>query len=418
MAASILTQAVSGAGLSCLRRRTGLRCLSAPAGWGKRQGQQVRKEPPEIPGLERITYADRMYYLPWLARPRFPDFKKDWSDPFHYRAPAPEEMKLYKERPSFVFQRSCRLLGGVKQALWLTKTKMIEGLPQKILSICENPDYQFPNHEELVHNTIAQACLWSNTEEQPIREEYCPKLLQGLLHLCRTQNSKFPALSERSMVENCRLSTYWQRGSDTFHVRGISGFLLNAKAPLSPLASESEIQDTVPHKLESLYPISPAIDLQEVNVYKNHNDLGFKEGYPFPDPHTIFIMDPCSTKARFLPDQLRAKMIMLAFGSALAKAKILNGEESKVLKQPVYVQGIATDGQLFHFVAFQLNTLDLESDDGVKNLVWIDADQPLYDTAFRVPQMKRKVVLAPAGVSGLRPETFRKFWAMYLHGAV
>ncbi|CAH2311207.1 39S ribosomal L37, mitochondrial [Pelobates cultripes] len=413
MAASILPHAGS-----CLRSRPGLRCLSLQVSWGGRVVKPVRKEPLEIPGLERITYADRMYHVPWLARPTFPEFRKDWADPGHYRAPPPEEMELYRERPSYVFHRSCRMVGGVKQALWLTKSKLIEGLPERILSICNDPAYQFSNHEQLVHNLINQACIWNNKEEQPTREEYCPKLLQGLLHLCRTQNSKFSALSERSIVENCRLATFWKRGSDTYHVRGINGFLMSAKSPLTRIASDSEIQATEQHTLESLYPIAPAIDLQEVIVYEERNDSGFKPGYPFTHPHTLFLIEPCSTKAKFSPDQLRAKMIMLAYGSALAKARSLYGDDAEVLEQPIVVQSIATDGQLFQFMTFQLNTMNLASDDGVKNLVWMDSDQALYDTALRLPKKKRRVVVVPAGISGFQPATFLKFWAMYLHGTV
>ncbi|KAG8436860.1 hypothetical protein GDO86_007808 [Hymenochirus boettgeri] len=417
MAAPMFPRTFCGARQISLQSST-FRCLSVSTARNGKWIPPPREEAPDIPGLEPITYADRMYYVPDLARPRFQDWDKGWADPRYYRAPAPEKMRLFREKPSYVFHRGCRLLGGVKQALWLTKTKLIEGLPQAIIDICDDPAYQFPNHEELAHNLISQACLWHRTGEQPLREEYCPKLLQGFLHLCRTQTSKFPALSQRSLVENCRLATSWRRESNIYHVRGINGFLLTSKSPLTPLASSCEIQATEHHKLESLYPISPAIDLQEVNVYEEQNDAGFRPGFQFPHPHTVFLMDPCSTKARFLPDQLRAKMIMLAFGSAVAKAKMLYGEDAKVLQEPILVQSISTDGQLFHFLVFQLNTLDLTSEDGVKNLVWMEPDQPLYTSASLVPKIKRKVVEVPAGVCGFQSQTFMKFWAMYLQGAV
>ncbi|KAM4641555.1 large ribosomal subunit protein mL37 [Discoglossus pictus] len=400
------------------RRSPGLRCLSVAAGRGRGRGKPVRKEPVEIPGLERITYADRMYYVPWLARPKLPDWKLEWHDPRYFRAPPAEEMSLYRDQPAYVFNRSCRLLGGVRQALWLTKSALIPGLPRPIQGIYEDPGYHFSNHEELAHNVVANACLWHSTEDQPAREVFCPKLLHGLLHLCRTQNSKFPALSQRSVADNCRLAVSWTRESNIYQVRGIEGSFLSARTPLAPLASTDEIQNTEQSALESLHPLSPAIDLQEVNVYEEKIDSGFRPGYPFSHPHTVYLMDPCSTKAKFLPDQLRAKMIMVAYGTALAKAKMLLGENAKTLQHPVVVQSIATDGQLFQFMLFQLNTLDLDSNDGVKNMVWMDADQPLYDSALCVPKMKRKVVVAPANVSGFQPATFRKFWAMYLHGAV
>ncbi|XP_075689139.1 large ribosomal subunit protein mL37 [Rhinoderma darwinii] len=417
MAASMLTHSVSAAGLPCARR-TGLRCLSVSASRSRKQVQpRQRKEPLEIPGLERITYGDLCYYVPWLARPNFPEWRMDWN-PQYYRSPPAQEMALYKEQPSYVFSPKCRLLGGVKQALWLTKSKLLEGLPQRIVNLCEDPAYTFPNYEELVHNAISNACLWSTTDEIREREEYCPKLLQSLLHLCQTQNCTYPSLSQRTFVENWKLATYWHKDSTIYHVRGSNGLLMSAKTPLEPLASSSEIQATEPHVLDSLYPLSPAIDLHEVNVYKYLNDIGFKDGFPYSHPHTVYLTEPCSTRAKCLPDQLRAKMLMIAFGGAAAKARILFGDDVKTLPQPIVVQSVGTDGQLFHFMVLQLNTLDLESNDGIKNIVWMEGDQALYDTVAFKPKMKRKVVLVPAGIAGYKPETFVKFWAMYLNGAV
>ncbi|XP_040263799.1 39S ribosomal protein L37, mitochondrial [Bufo bufo] len=413
MAASMLTRSVSAAGLPGARR-SGLRCLSS-----KKQEQQPRqrKEPLEIPGLERITYAGRGYYVPWLARPQLPDFSMNWN-PQYYRSPPAQEMALYKEQPSYVFNPKCRLLGGVKQALWLTKSKLIEGLPERIANVCYDPAYTFPNHEERVHNAISSACLWSTTGEMQEREEYCPKLLQGLLHLCRTQTCAYPSLSQRTFLENWKLATSWHKDSTIYHVRGTNGLLMSAKTPLETLASSSEIQATEPHVLDSLYPLSPAIDLQELNVYEEKNDIGFKEGFPYSHPHTVYLTEPCDDKAKFLPDQLRAKMIMIAFGGAVAKAKILFGEDVKTLPQPIVVQSVGTDGQLFHFMVLQLNTLDFSTNDGIKNIVWMDGDQALYDTVAVKPKIRSKVVLVPAGIAGFKPETFMKFWAMYLNGAV
>lgn len=66
--------------------------------------------------------------------------------------------------------------------------------------------------------------------------------------------------------------------------------------------------------------------------------------------------------------------------------------EPRVLEKPIVVQSVATNGRLFQFVVFQLNTTDLQSDSGVKNLVWVDEDQPLYEFAKVRPFIKKKVV--------------------------
>ncbi len=55
--------------------------------------------------------------------------------------------------------------------------------------------------------------------------------------------------------------------------------------------------------------------------------------------------------------------------------------------------------------------------DGVKNLVWMDSDQLLYQHFRCLPVIKKKVVVEPAGIIDYQPETFRKFFALYLHGA-
>lgn len=57
-------------------------------------------------------------------------------------------------------------------------------------------------------------------------------------------------------------------------VRGINGKLLNAVNPLEPVASKDEIFATENDVLETLYPIAPTIDLQEVNTYETRNDTG------------------------------------------------------------------------------------------------------------------------------------------------
>lgn len=56
------------------------------------------------------------------------------------------------------------------------------------------------------------------------------------------------------------------------------------------------------------------------------------------------------------------------------------------------MQSIGTDGRVFQFLVFQLNTTEFASNDGVKNLVWIDSDQLMYTYAQRIPTIKKKVV--------------------------
>ena len=144
--------------------------------WGVRSTR--KPEPPpldrvyEIPGLEPITFAGKMHFMPGLARPVFPPWDPGWTHPKFRRLPPLQEHSLYKDEVCYVFHQRCRLLEGVKQALWLTKTKLIEGLPEKVLSLADNPRNHIENQDERVLNVIFHARLWHSTEDVPKRETY------------------------------------------------------------------------------------------------------------------------------------------------------------------------------------------------------------------------------------------------------
>ncbi|KAK1164107.1 39S ribosomal protein L37, mitochondrial [Acipenser oxyrinchus oxyrinchus] len=386
--------------------------------FGRGPPSRKEKKTVEIPGLDRVTYADRMHFVPGLAKPIFPDWQRDWHDPHHYRGPNNEEMKLYKENPCYVFNQRTKILEGVRQALWLTKSKLIQGLPEHILALAEDPANQIEDQDERVQQAIRHSRFWDTTAIRPKRDRFCPVLFRDLLHLCGTLQVKHTSLSKRILAENYRVAALWNRESDVFQVRGLNGMLLNSMTPLPAVAQSGEVLATENHTLETFYPISPTIDLQCTYVYDQKNDTGFREGYPYPHTHTLFFTETEDSAAKFKPEQLRAKMIMFAFGNALARAKSLYGEHPQVLEHPVVVQSVATDGRLFQFIVLQLNTTDLGPDTGVKNLVWMDQDQLLYDYAKCRPLIKKKVVTVPAGLSGYQPETFKKFLALHLHGAV
>uniref|UniRef100_A0A8D0DX38 Large ribosomal subunit protein mL37 n=1 Tax=Salvator merianae TaxID=96440 RepID=A0A8D0DX38_SALMN len=386
----------------------------APLPWYLRNVPSVREQLPE---LDVVTYEEKMYRVPWLAKPLPKKWERGWHDPRHHVSLPIAERPSYKQRPCYIVHQRTRMLEGVKQALWLTKTKLIKGLPPQILSIMNDMDTQLESQDERVQNAISHACFWVTNEEDIAKETYCPVLLEDLLHLCRTMMAKYPSLAKRMMAQEYRVAATWERESVLLQVRGLNGKILNAKDPLQPVASKEEIADTENHVLESFYPITPTIDLQEVYAYETKNDTGFQEGYQYDYPHTLYVAQ-CDKEIIMKPEHLRAKMIMFTFGNALAKARKLYGEEPRILEKPIVVQGVATDGQCFQFVVFQLNTTDLDVSSGVKNLVWVDADQLLYEDARSRPEIKKQVVVVPAGIHGYQPDTFKKFLAFYLNGAV
>lgn len=70
------------------------------------------REKVDIPGLEVVTYGERMHYVPGLAKPAYPDWKRDYQDPRFYKSPPLHDMPLYKERPCYIFNNRTSALEG------------------------------------------------------------------------------------------------------------------------------------------------------------------------------------------------------------------------------------------------------------------------------------------------------------------
>ncbi|XP_072298054.1 large ribosomal subunit protein mL37 [Eucyclogobius newberryi] len=394
-----------------LQRRLGARAPPPP---------KAPRERVHIPGLEMVTYGDKMHFVPGLAKPETPHWERDYQDPRWYRSPPLSDMPLAQEQPCFLFHQRTNAMEGVQQALWLTKTKLIDGLPPRLISLAQDPANQILDQDERVKNAIKHARFWDTTESKPVQERYSKVLLQNLLHLCAGLQPSHPALGRRILSENYSLAATWRRGEDLFQIRGLNGLLSTCMDPLPVQSEAQDVDDTKQHVLETFYPVSPTIDLQQVNVYhQEKNCTGFREGYPYPHAHTLFFHDQKSLRCTLRPDQFRAKMVMFAFGNALARAHLQYGTEPRgLLERPVVVQAVGTNGRYFHFLVFQLNTTDLSEDSGVKNLVWMEKDLELYEYAKVRPLIKKKEVQVPAGLAGYNAHTFHKFLSLYLNGAV
>ena len=116
-------------------------------------------------------------------------------------------------------------------------------------------------------------------------------------------------------------------------------------------------------------------------------------------------------KAALKDDGYYAKGLVNGFLLALGQAKLTFGPDVKgVLPSPVTVNFVHTDGKKFHFSAFQLNTLDLDNPDGIKNIYWCDRRlDDIYSTC--------DFVQAVPVLENYNPQVFRKFAALYLENS-
>ena len=83
----------------------------------------------------------------------------------------------------------------------------------------------------------------------------------------------------------------------------------------------------------------------------------------------------------------------------------------KTLREPISTQCVTTNGISFNFVCFQLNTLNFDSEEGVKNLVWFDNNCEMYKKI-----LPKRAMLRNTKYEDYNPEVFQKFLAFYMNG--
>ena len=102
---------------------------------------------------------------------------------------------------------------------------------------------------------------------------------------------------------------------------------------------------------------------------------------------------------------------MNAFHTDLFEYFLLKADVT-TLPEPVCVQAVSSNGVKFQFGCFQLNTLDLSSDKGIKNLAWFDNDNFMYQR-----MEPKRAMLRNTQYQDYDPEVLRKLLAFYVNGA-
>lgn len=384
---------------------------------------------------------------PLHPKPEAPENKLKWTPPrrhplldgFFPQATI-NEHPHFNEKPVKLFDRTCKFHAGIEQASLLTKTMAIKGLPDIVNS---DKNYELnANNDSMVENYIKQALAFNPTKElnhrlkiprdvklMIAREYSTPKsqqmsiLLDNLIRLCNMNINKklINTISDRRVVQKAPLSTILDRCGDKICIRRNSEFALFSKKPSLPLASDSQVFSTKEHQLVDMFPIFPTIDLLEENVYdSNENTVGLESLNKFNNLHTFFHVNEGETD-----EANAARLIMFAFGSAIAqskKLKTLEMDNNLNLKTPIVVNGVSiSDSHRLNFVLFQLNTLNLKDNNGIKNLCFYDTNNELYynrPTVDKLPYPTDKNIQRMAmRYLQYNPEAFRKMQAILAYGA-
>ncbi|CAH1797547.1 unnamed protein product [Owenia fusiformis] len=339
-----------------------------------------------------------------------------------------KEQKYYNEEPMLTFNQSTKMMEGLKQACILTKTMPIEGLPDSVHDLIGKES--IPYQDELVQRAIMQANVWhTDMDKMPKRinkqkpgwrfkaewgiklENRSSMLVWDLLRICGVLGGKYSDLTLRRLTKNQLTGCIHTFENRQINISNASEAQVWAPRPLPQAMNTEDVDSTVTHQLPDIFPVSPFIDLPLVHLYENKTHTGWSN--PKADsrfPHTMYITDNKWAK----PEHKDARALMFLFAQAVAHSKEKYGMNIRQLPEPITNQCVYTDGAKFNFVTFQLNTLDTSNPDGIKNVVWIDRDNELYDRQLPFTQMMTRRTKYLDYDSAI----FQKFLAMYLSGAV
>lgn len=104
----------------------------------------------------------------------------------------------------------------------------------------------------------------------------------------------------------------------------------------------------------------------------------------FSHPHTILLhYSNLDVKNLFetpvTTDQFESRAIFKGFAVAASRAQSLYGKDVKKLEKPIVVQVVQFESKRVQFGVFQLNTLDLNDADGVRNFWFRKPEMHLYE---------------------------------------
>ena len=152
-----------------------------------------------------------------------------------------------------------------------------------------------------------------------------------------------------------------------FLINGFLGYSILSDRPAMPLFSKEQCLQTVDHDIEWTDVIRTTLDINQNYVLENLHGVKTVQHLP-SHPYLRVILDVGAPSE--WANNARARGIYFLF-SRLANEAIRDGNIiGKELDEPKVGVYISCSGYSYHFVFYQLNTLALQDDAGIKNLAW------------------------------------------------
>lgn len=318
-----------------------------------------------------------------------------------------------QEEVSYVYHKFSKTLYADKQAYLLTKTLRLQIAPAAVKELRESIDAKgllssFEKFTLEAKGYESQLELHKRKKKRKTPLEYPYSLMQNFYRaVACSYATQYPHLSELYVGDQPFVTNVWERYGSKVTMHGSQATFLMAKTPLPQFYNETVVEESATAKLESTHPNPPFFDLAETTeelpeIYMS----GFKGDPPFPHLHTMILVDIFS----WPEDQIIQKALLYLFTHLTTDLTQRQGKRyGDVLENPVAVQAIVTNGKRFHFIWYQLNTLDLRDDSGIKNLVHIESPPWLYR------KVKTKENDHLKYLTEMKEETLRSFLTILLN---
>ena len=350
----------------------------------------------------------------YIARNRHPKsalnlFRHGHTGPSRLRLKKKDQKQdptLCKDNP-YIFHPRVRTVEPVQQVLRNTKSVINVGLPSVVLSGVD--DFSFGNILPQIKHCVVSS---STCEDgQNVKSAQRSKgVIMNVVKAVWSFADRYPGLLRQTISYKPYLKASWSRFGYNFQVSGRTGLLFSSELALPNFAPSIEISKTIGMSCEDKDElISPIFELSQ-NVSRKGFDSGFYSDV-FPHPQTLIITEP-----NWKLPHLVAQGIMFSFGqliqNAVCEGVALFGNS---LPNPVSIRCIVYNDQKMALLCYQLNTLDFDSDEGIKNQVWLSPEFPICFTEGVAVQSKN---LPDKNTETLKfPENeFKELVALLLYG--
>lgn len=277
-------------------------------------------------------------------------------------------------RKCFVVRPTTETSDPFMKYQWLTKTSVVYDLPDSFPYTRQSEflleDFERRATEALVFKRPPKTLKGSEENEA---------LFQSLLASAWLRGEEFPHLLHSNLTFTPNVECYWQRHGVNYICQPRPLFILHTAQPLDlfckPSFDGGERCPPVRHQPYHMGFFEHSFD--QITCSGGCRRLSI-----FPFTHTLFLHSrPSSTSS-----QTDALALMHLFAQSAGQT-VQNGYRfDKHLHYPLSNQAIVTNGREFSFYCYQLNTLDLSSEDnsdeqdgGRHNVLWIGPSLKLYE---------------------------------------